>query len=194
MTVVIKLNPSLDKNISVIVGDHGIPENGSLFFPNENTHAVSGTYGFTQGKGATEPLLVPNRLVITHNPLTYDNEASWTTSIKEQLAILVAKEKIIVAQTAATKGPGTGDSIAAYNTYAKLTDAGASFDSGDIGRTIILSGAPTGANNGTFIILNVLDGTNLVYNNINRIAEAAPALAWNITGPAGLTPAAIRAL
>lgn len=194
MTVIIKLNPLVERNASIIVGDHGMPENGSLFFPNESAHAVSGTYGFTQGQGSQPPLDIPTRLVITHLPKTYDNEASWNTSVKEQLAALVVKEKIIVAQTAAAKGPGTGDSIAESGIYAKLTDAGASFDAGDVGRTIILSGAPTVANDGTFTVLEVVDANNLIYNNTNRVAEAAPALTWNISGPAGLDAGSIRAL
>lgn len=191
MTVKITLFPTRSYSESVVLGDQGYTNDASIFYPLEAQH-YSSDVNFNNGK--MNYAYPANRLVVTHDVQTFDNEASWSANIKQQMAILAAKSIIIVAKTAIDKGPGTGDSIATAGVYAELVDAGAAFALADVGRTITITGAPTPANNGVFEIIEYVSATNIRYNNINRVAEAAPALSWTITGWEAQTPAQIRAL
>jgi hypothetical protein len=81
---------------------------------------------------------------------------------------------------------GTGDTIGGTAPDMTLTDAGASFTVQDVGRYITIAGAPTGANDGTFLITSYSSGTSIGYENAAGVAEAAPAAAWEINKPYSL--------
>lgn len=75
---------------------------------------------------------------------------------------------------------GTGDSIAfvAGTTY-RLTDAGAAFVAGDVGKTLRITGATSPGNNGDFVI-TAQTGTTVDYVNAAGVAEAY-AGAWYVS-------------
>jgi len=75
---------------------------------------------------------------------------------------------------------GNGDTIGGAAPNMTLTDAGASFSSGEIGSYITLSGSTTGSNNGTFLITAIGGPTTLTYTNAAGVAEPF-AGGWDIT-------------
>ena len=74
---------------------------------------------------------------------------------------------------------GTGDSFAVTGTTVTLTDAAATFVASDAGRPIVIAGATTPANNGTFTITKFIDPSNITYTNAAGVAEVY-AGAWTI--------------
>lgn len=190
MTVKITLFPTRSINESVAIGDIGVVNDVSLFYPLEAQHTeVDNNYDSRKPL----PAYPYSRLIVTKDEQTFDNEASWSASVKQQLAILAQKNILIVSKTAADK-PGTGDSIAESGIYAELTDAAATFTVADVGRTITIASATTPANNGVFFITGYVSTSKIQYNNTNRVAEAAAGATWNISGWAAQTPTQIRGL
>jgi hypothetical protein len=71
---------------------------------------------------------------------------------------------------------GTGDSLAFFNDpddgpLVVLTDVGAGFDTLPSPQNIVIAGATTPANNGTFEVLAVLDPDNIVFRNPAGVTE-----------------------
>lgn len=195
MTITIVMHPLIRaRKTSIVVGDQGFYAKVSQFFPLEEPDAVSGTQGASNGPDRSSLQTSPGKLVITNHIQTFENEASWSTSVKEQLAILAQKGQILVGSAEAAN-TGTGDSIAAgTGGYAKLTDAGATFTTDDVYRLIAISGSPTAANDGVFLVTGFIDANNILYDNPDYVVEAAPVASWSITGDKALTPTEIRAL
>ncbi len=81
---------------------------------------------------------------------------------------------------------GTGDTIGGTAPDMTLTDSGASFTVADIGRFLTIASAPTGANNGVFLITSFTSGTVIGYENAAGVAEAAAAATWEINQPYSL--------
>lgn len=194
MTITIVMHPLIRaRKTSIVVGDQGFYAKVSQFFPLEEPDAVSGAQGASNGPDRSSLQTSPGKLVITNRIQTFENEASWSTSVKEQLAILAQKTQILVGDATSDK-TGTGDSVATgTGGYAKLTDAGATFATTDVYRTLIISGATDPNNNGAFLITGFIDANNILYDNSAYTAETS-AFSWTVTGDVPLTPTQIRAL
>jgi hypothetical protein len=67
---------------------------------------------------------------------------------------------------------GTGDTIGGTAPSMTLTDAGAVFNARMVGQSVTISGAATGANNGTFVITGYTSPTVITYQNHAGVAEA----------------------
>jgi len=67
---------------------------------------------------------------------------------------------------------GTGDTIGGTAPSMTLTDAGAVFNARMVGQSITISGATTGANDGTFLITGYTSPTVITYQNHAGVAEA----------------------
>ena len=80
-----------------------------------------------------------------------------------------------------TSPTGTGDSFAKVGTTVTLTDSGYTFRGYEVGRTILIAGATSGANNGSFTITAVNDNT-LSWVNGSGVAEAYTGT-WTIDNP-----------
>jgi len=81
---------------------------------------------------------------------------------------------------------GTGDSVTAPdgNDLQTLTDAGATFTTADVGRFIVITGMANADNNGTFLVAEYVDGTNIKIYNTNASAGAeTSAFSWDIREP-----------
>lgn len=71
--------------------------------------------------------------------------------------------------TSAVLRRGTGASIAYAAGTVTLTDAGASFVAGDVGKKIRITGATNPGNNGTFTIATVPSGTQVTFANASGV-------------------------
>jgi len=87
---------------------------------------------------------------------------------------------------------GTGDTIGGTAPNMTLTDAGALFDARDVGQSITIAGATTGANNGTFLITGYTSPTQITYQNLVGVAQAFPGT-WTLLGVPDSNVAAIVA-
>jgi hypothetical protein len=76
---------------------------------------------------------------------------------------------------------GTGDSFTGTAPNMHLVDAAGTFLETDVGRYITITGATTGANNGTFLVTSYLSATEVVYTNASGVAEAFTGI-WSIEG------------
>jgi len=66
---------------------------------------------------------------------------------------------------------GTGDSISGTAPNMTLTDAAGGFDAGMVGKDVVISGATTPANDGTFPITGYVSPTQITYTNAGGVAE-----------------------
>ena len=67
---------------------------------------------------------------------------------------------------------GTGDSFSLAGTTITFTDAGATFQDSDVGKSMIIEGATTPGNNGTFVITSRISATQITYENASGATEA----------------------
>jgi len=67
---------------------------------------------------------------------------------------------------------GTGDSFSGTAPSMTLTDSGATFLTGMIGQTVVITGSTTPANDGPFTITGVPTPTSITYQNAIGVAEA----------------------
>jgi hypothetical protein len=67
---------------------------------------------------------------------------------------------------------GTGDSFALSGVVITLTDAAGLFTSDLVGKLIVIAGATSGTNDGTFLITSVPSSTTLTYVNASGVTEA----------------------
>lgn len=82
---------------------------------------------------------------------------------------------------------GTGDSFAFAAGVVTLTDAAGLFTAGMVGMSIVIEGATTAGNNGTFTIASFIGATQITYNNTNGATEAFPGT-WSVPdAPTGNT-------
>ena len=78
---------------------------------------------------------------------------------------------------------GTGDALSApVVNVVTLTDAGATFTAGMVGKTVTIAGATNAANNGTFVITAAPTGQTLKFVNSSGIVEASFTGTWSIVG------------
>jgi len=67
---------------------------------------------------------------------------------------------------------GTGDSFSLAGTTITFTDAGATFQDHDVGKDIVIEGATTPGNDGTFVITSRISATQITYENASGATEA----------------------
>jgi hypothetical protein len=110
------------------------------------------------------------------------------TSVEDAIGFTMANRPITASvdlgdgRWKVTIGPntGTGDSFAGpVSDVITLTDVAGSFTANMSGGMITIVGATTSANNGTFLIKEVLGPTILTYVNASGVAEAFPGT-WTI--------------
>jgi hypothetical protein len=92
--------------------------------------------------------------------------------------LIIIKPNLTTLQYTESQGgaawTGTGDTIGGTAPSMTLTDAGAVFNAQMVGQSITISGATTGANNGTFLITGYTSPTQITYQNHAGVAEAFP--------------------
>jgi len=93
------------------------------------------------------------------------------------IAVVIGKGK---TGAGTTTGDGTGDDISMVGSVATLTDAGANFQTSDVGKDITISNASNPGNNGTFAIASRISATQITYNNASGVNETS-AFDWQIT-------------
>lgn len=74
--------------------------------------------------------------------------------------------------TAVTTTAGTATSLTASDGIITVVDAGATFTTASAGRTLTVSGAATGANNGTFPIVEYVGATSVKIRNLSGVTDA----------------------
>jgi len=67
---------------------------------------------------------------------------------------------------------GTGDQFILSGTTVTLLDLGYTFSGHEVGRSITIAGATSGANNGTFVITDVTSNNMITYTNAAGVAES----------------------
>ena len=77
---------------------------------------------------------------------------------------------------------GTGDTIGGAAPAMTLTDAAGGFAPWMNGKTLVLSGATTGSNNGSFPGIVYISPTQIGYTNGSGVAEGFPG-AWSVSAP-----------
>lgn len=95
--------------------------------------------------------------------------------------VIIIKPDLTTLQYSETAPSGTGDTIGGTAPNMTLTDSGAFFVVGQVGQSITISGATTGANNGTFVITGYTSPTQITYQNRSGIAEAFTGT-WTVLG------------
>lgn len=75
---------------------------------------------------------------------------------------------------------GTGDSFTLSGITITFLDAAATFAPGDVGRTIVIAGATTANNNGSYVITAYVSPTQVQYLNALGVTEAFPGT-WSIS-------------
>lgn len=85
----------------------------------------------------------------------------------------------MVADVAGDLFEGIGDTIGGVAPNMTLTDAGGQFNSKMVGKALTVSGATTGANDGTFTITGFTSSTVIGYSNAGGVAEAFPGT-WSV--------------
>lgn len=110
--------------------------------------------------------------------------------------IIIIKPNLTTQQFTESLGgaawTGTGDTIGGSAPNMTLTDSGAVFNAGDIGQSITIAGATTGANNGTFLITGYTSPTQITYQNLVGVAEAYTGT-WTLLGVPDSNVAAVVA-
>jgi hypothetical protein len=87
------------------------------------------------------------------------------------------------ADTVATNGIATGAGIAFATPTVTLTVSGITLLTSDVGKTVVVSGATTAANNGYFTIASVNVGLNqITYTNASAVAEAYTGIVTVVRG------------
>ena len=115
-----------------------------------------------------------------------DDGGDWTDTLQTSGSFYLANGTADAEVTAAghvivpPAATGTGDTISGTAPDMTLTDSGASFQAGDVGKTIILSGATTGANDGEYLITAVNGATSIDYYNPDGSAEAFTTGTWQL--------------
>jgi len=106
----------------------------------------------------------------------WDVSTTYTPNTGDKLVVA----GIGVTGAGTTTGNGTGDSISMAGSVATLTDATATFQTSDVGKSITISGATNPGNNGTFTIVSRVSATQITYTNASGVNETS-SFAWQIS-------------
>lgn len=106
---------------------------------------------------------------------------SGTTTIDS--VALVATDRVLLTAQTSVPFSGTGDSLTNNAGVTTLVDADGAFESSDVGKRIVVSGATNPENNGTFTIASYVDATTVTYSNASGITETS---SFAYTGQTGL--------
>ncbi len=106
--------------------------------------------------------------------------------------VIIIKPNLTTLQYTENSPVGTGDTIGGTAPNMTLTDSGATFSAGQVGQSITIASATTGANNGTFLITGFTSATQITYQNHAGVAEAFTGT-WTVLGVPDSNVAAVVA-
>lgn len=140
---------------------------------------------FISAAGSDYTLWIEKKMGPHHDGLPASDTADWALWSTEDTYVPTTNDEIVLEGTGKTganqnQATGTGDSISMAGSVATLTDAGADFQTNDVGKSITISGATNGGNNGTFTIASRISATQITYTNASGVNETS-SFSWAIT-------------
>ena len=95
--------------------------------------------------------------------------------------VIIIKPNLTTLQYTEAAPTGTGDTIGGTAPNMTLTDSAAVFSAQQVGQSVTIASATTGANNGTFLITGWTSATQITYQNLGGVAESFPGT-WTVLG------------
>lgn len=154
--------------------DQAVPFETDPWFRLRGAFNIYAVPAFPLGSAGCSPFPL---LSAADSTMTCDDIASFVADPVDQLFTLTLK---IARPSWATIITGTGDSFAVAASIATLTNTAAAFTAAMVGQQIVIEGATTAANDGTFTVLSFISATQIRYVNTAAVAEAFPG-AWTVT-------------
>lgn len=99
----------------------------------------------------------------------WEGNDSYCPTSTSDVAVLTGRGK---TGAGLADGQGTGDSFSLSGSTITFTDAAANFQTHDVGKEIIIAGATTPGNDGTFTIVSRISTTQVTYTNASGATEA----------------------
>lgn len=107
-------------------------------------------------------------------------DAAGVASNAYGLVELRRDRAFMLTRVQTTGAAALGDAFTKVGTAMTLTVAAAPWKSWMLGRQLTISGATSGANNGTFVVTGFVGNVGVKYVNAAGVAEAATPVAWAI--------------